>query len=196
MLSVSNLICSRNEQRLFAKISFELLPGQMLQITGKNGSGKSTLLKTIVGLLKSDAGNIQPQHDDMCYIGHNNNLHAALTVKQNLNYLHSLHAVAGLSTINDVQRGLEYFSLQDKAAVKCSELSAGQLQRVSLSRLCWVQKRVWLLDEPIANLDIAGIDALRLLCEKHLFEGGIIVLATHAALALNGQTTTLCLSTE
>jgi heme exporter protein A len=61
-------------------------------------------------------------------------------------------------------------------------LSAGQRRRVALARLLIVPASLWVLDEPITNLDVAGIALVESLLSRHLGQGGMIVAAAHQAL--------------
>jgi len=63
-----------------------------------------------------------------------------------------------------------------------SELSAGWQQRVALTRLITIPTGLWLLDEPMANLDAHGVSLLQALIQSRLEQGGIIVIATHMQL--------------
>ena len=57
-LSVNNLACDRGERRIFEGVSFTLLPGEALVITGRNGAGKSSLLDILAGRLHPASGAI------------------------------------------------------------------------------------------------------------------------------------------
>jgi heme exporter protein A len=71
---------------------------------------------------------------------------------------------------------------------QCFSLSAGQQQRVSLSKLPLIQSKVWVLDEPFTTLDVEGIKLLEnLLCE-HADRGGLALVTTHHQLAIPGIT--------
>lgn len=170
MIEITDLQCVRNEQILFQKISFKLNSGEALQILGPNGIGKSTLLRAIA---------LRQQRGSFCYIGHQHNLHLALTVTENLHFLQTLLPNNSNDTENTLNLALKYFSMQHFANKPSSELSAGQLQRVSLARLCFTTTKLWLLDEPAANLDVDAQQLFISLCEQHLQNGGIIICATH-----------------
>ena len=58
----------------------------------------------------------------------------------------------------------------------------GQKRRAALARLLAVKTRLWLLDEPLTSLDAAGGELVAELLERHLEEGGLVVLATHQPL--------------
>lgn len=182
MLRINNLTCARNENILFSNVSIAVNPGAVLQVNGANGTGKTTLLRTIAGLLRAQAGKIELFDMDICYVGHKSGLHPDLTVQQNLEFLHMLD---NNGVPINVEQSLSYFRVQTKKGVKCGELSAGQLQRVSLTRLLFTKAKLWLLDEPLANLDLQAVTLLLELCKNHLSSGGLLVIATHNPLNLN-----------
>ena len=63
------------------------------------------------------------------------------------------------------------------------QLSAGQKKRLSLARLWLSPARLWLLDEPYANLDLDGIDLVNRMVQAHLRDGGAALVTTHGAYA-------------
>lgn len=153
------------------------MPGQALQLTGANGSGKTTLLQTIAGLLTPVCGKITIDRSDICYIGHKCDFHPDLTIVQNLEFLQALFSMR--VDINQIKEALQYFNLIKLANKKFVALSAGQKQRASLTRLLLTTKRIWLLDEPLANLDAEGANLLQKICTNNLASKGMILLATH-----------------
>lgn len=182
MVEVKDLICARHEQVLFSKVAFLLQPGAALQIMGPNGIGKTTLLRVIAGLLSPVTGKIFIDTNHICYVGHQHNLHPALTVTQNLNFLHTMLARGSQSAANNITAALQYFKICQLATSKCSALSAGQQQRVSLAPLHFTTAKLWLLDEPTAHLDTVTISLLISLCVRHLLAGGMLLCATHRLL--------------
>jgi heme exporter protein A len=62
-------------------------------------------------------------------------------------------------------------------------LSAGQRKRLALARMLSIPARLWLLDEPYANLDLPGIDLVNRLIAHHLHRGGGALVTSHGAYA-------------
>src|SRR5688572_17047781 len=102
MIEIIDLQCERDEQILFQKVSFLLNPGEALQILGPNGIGKSTLLRAIA---------VRQQPGSFCYIGHKHNLHPALTVSENLQFLQTLLATKLHNADNNLSSALKYFDM-------------------------------------------------------------------------------------
>lgn len=180
---------SRNQQQLFNNLELELLAGQGLLVYGANGSGKTSLLRILAGLMTATAGELTWDgktlaestyyHAELHYLGHANGLKTKLSVKENLLYAQKL---AGRGSEKDLAKALEFFQLSQQQDCFAQQLSAGQKRRLALMRLIAVPKRLWILDEPFANLDQASQALFTELLEQHLSAGGMAVLASHQAL--------------
>jgi heme exporter protein A len=184
-LALEGLVVAREGAALTVPITIALAAGEMLAVRGDNGSGKSTLLKTIAGLLPVKAGAIKvnaqwPNEEPVLYIGHKLGLSKDMSVYDNVALWAKLSGAAEL-----IAAALHYFDLGDIAEVPLSKLSAGWQQRVALTRLITVPSRLWLLDEPTANLDREGTALLQTLIQSRLEQGGIVLVATHAELQGN-----------
>lgn len=178
MLRVIQLSCERDERQLFRDLSFSLGTGDALQIVGENGAGKTTLLRAIVGLYSQYTGDIRMDSRPL-FIAHKNYLHPDLTVAQNLEFLDSNPADPS------------YFKITKLLAKKVRQLSQGQLQRVSLTRLLSSPAKLWLIDEPYVHLDLESRESLTRLFEKHLQSEGALLIVSHFDLPFGAK---LCLS--
>lgn len=187
LLEVRDVHLWRGEHHLLRGISFSVGNGQLLQLNGPNGVGKTSLLRVIAQLLPAESGELFWQgkratadyHQQMLYLGHSNALKLDLTALENL------HFSAGLqSAVNDAQclAALQALSIAQCADLPARVLSAGQRRRVALARLLLSPASLWILDEPITNLDVAGIALVESLLARHLDHGGMIVAAAHQAL--------------
>jgi heme exporter protein A len=181
-LVMESLVVARDGAPLTQPISMALAGGDMLAIHGANGSGKSTLLKTVAGLLPIHAGTIRmnevwPAAQHPLYIGHKRGLTPSMSVADNVSFWAKVSGHPELTAA-----AMHYFDLDDIPNATVSELSAGWQQRVALTRLITIPTGVWLLDEPMANLDAAGISLLQSLIQSRLEQGGIILIATHMQL--------------
>lgn len=186
-LTVENLRCDRGGRRIFDNVSFTLSPGEALIITGRNGAGKSTLLAILGGQLRPTGGRIavsgvreRTLPECLHLIGHREALKAAMTAKENLDFVRDLLGDARIPTLDALDR----VGLAHAADVPVAYLSAGQKRRVALARLLVAHRPLWLLDEPTSALDIASQGMLFQLLDEHTESGGMVIAATHQELPL------------
>lgn len=189
-----SLLCLRGERLVFADLSFGLDPGDALVLSGANGSGKSSLLRVMAGLLRPAAGRIlwdgadifrdrEAHHARLHYLGHLDAVKPALSVLENLTFASALRGVSDMQGLSDA---LAFFGLRAISDRPARLLSQGQRRRLALSRLLAAPAPLWLLDEPSVGLDTASVDALVEAVERRRQSGGIVIMATHQALPLEG----------
>ena len=190
ILAAEALSCVRQDRVLFENLNFQLSAGQVLYIQGKNGAGKSSLLRLLAGLTLPEDGQIlfhgkplQQQTEffaeQLLFIGHQSGIHPQLTALQNLAFWSALSEQA----IADPYQLLGALGLAGLEDIPCFMLSAGQQRRVSLARLWFTNKSLWILDEPFTSLDQQLISKLEHHFLQHLSAGGVIVLTSHQALS-------------
>ncbi|HUO44953.1 MAG TPA: cytochrome c biogenesis heme-transporting ATPase CcmA [Burkholderiales bacterium] len=189
MLDVIGLECARGERTLFRDLNFSLPAGTLFELRGENGSGKTTLLRAICGLLSPVAGeirwndqNIKALGDDyrahLGYLGHLNGLKDELSALENLALAAPLAGIDAAPAA--IENMLRQFGLARCLHLPCKALSQGQKRRAALARIALgTHHGLWLLDEPFAALDTAAIAFLQSLIERHLANGGIVMLTTH-----------------
>jgi len=194
-LQVRNLYYYRGERLLIHNLSFALSAGQWIHIRGHNGSGKTTLLRLLAGLLPAENGElwwqgrvIQGQcatyQQALCYLGHANGLKDGLTPVEHLCWTATLRG-APISTAQ-ARQSLECFGLSQQADLFCQDLSQGQKRRVALACLGDTRATLWLLDEPFNALDHDACQQLQCLLERHLAQGGLLILSSHQDVNLSG----------
>lgn len=190
MLEVEELAAVRNQQLLFKKISLQLDTGQLLHVIGANGAGKSTLLQILSGIRKPSYGQVRWQQQDIhqqhglefsLYLGHRLAVKSCLTVLEHL----KMYASMTNAPLNTNWRAiLERFMLLPLAGRLAGSLSAGQRQRLALTRLAILQAPLWLLDEPFTAVDGRGREMIEHLISQHLITGGIVVMTSHQSIHL------------
>ncbi|MEX0406189.1 heme ABC exporter ATP-binding protein CcmA [Aquibium sp. LZ166] len=188
-LVANDLSGERGGEPVFSGISFGVADGEGLLVTGPNGSGKSTLLRIVAGLLPSAGGRIEIEDADArwpdiasaChYLGHQNALKPALSVRENLGFWRDYMGEPHLA----VTEALEMVGLDEIGHLPLGYLSTGQKRRIAIARLLVSYRPVWLLDEPTAGLDRASEKQFADLMRAHLEDGGMILAATHLPLGL------------
>ncbi|MDR8389664.1 ABC transporter ATP-binding protein [Aliifodinibius sp. S!AR15-10] len=168
-LEVDSLYKQFGATKVLRDISFSFGTGVM-GIGGPNGSGKSTLLKCLAGLVRPTQGDITWKRDEsrlnpnnlkahLGYIAPYINLYHELTVKENMDLILQLRK----KTIEDSARNelwcrLKLSDLRDKYF---GDLSTGQQQRARLACMLSYNPSILFLDEPGANLDEQGRNAIR-----------------------------------
>jgi len=184
---IKNISCIRGNKLLFKNLNFKINNKELLVIKGANGSGKTTLLKILSGLLKPISGsiiinkkNINILKDEYFkyfeYIGHENAIKTALTVRENLNFY--LKIKRNLATKN-FEKAIKIFNLKNLLDIKIENLSAGEKRRVSLSRLILSNSKIWFLDEPTNGLDKINTVIFFKILKQHLQLNGLAIVASH-----------------
>jgi heme exporter protein A len=177
-LIANQLTCAR----LTSPVTFTLNAGESLCVQGQNGSGKSTLLKILSGLRMLSHGellwNNKPidahyrQH--IAYLGHASGLKTGLTIEENWLSSLAIHQQKPSMAFDTL---LDLFHLPKHTCV--ANVSAGQQQKAALAKCVLLKKRIWILDEPEANLDTDTKKILIKLMHTHLNEGGLLIISSH-----------------
>ena len=184
---IKNISCIRGNKLLFKNLNFKINNKELLVIKGANGSGKTTLLKILSGLLKPISGsiiinkkNINILKDEYFkyfeYIGHENAIKTALTVRENLNFY--LKIKKNLTTKN-FEKAIKIFNLKNLLDIKIENLSTGEKRRISLSRLILSNSKIWFLDEPTNGLDKINTVIFFKILKQHLQLNGLAIVASH-----------------
>ena len=175
-------------------VSFDIKKGEFVFITGPSGAGKTTLLKLILGQLTADAGEVIIDGFNVIKLENRDlpNFRQKIgTVFQDFKVLPERTiaenvavalAVIGLpeeSWDERVKHVLKLAGLTRQMNLFPSQLSGGELQRVSLARALSVNPKILLADEPTGNLDWETSHNLMELFEKINKEGKTVVMATH-----------------
>jgi heme exporter protein A len=180
----------RGDRHILRDVSFSLQGGEFLKLTGPNGVGKTTLIRVVCGLLPAETGAVEwrgkpvnssndEYHAEMTYLGHLNSLKADLTARENLRFLAGLRETL---TDGDVDGALDRVGILSRGDLAARSLSAGQKRRLALARLLLSGAILWILDEPVTNLDVAGVDLVEDLVREHVGRGGLALAAAHQRL--------------
>src|SRR5437762_12252685 len=175
MLLAEGLRHSCGPVRALDDVSFSVAAGQTLAIFGPNGAGKTTLLKVVAGLIQPSRGraHVEGGRRAVGWIGHQPQLYAQLTVRENLRFWASLYDVHPPSDL------IARLGLEAHVDRPVRALSRGLVQRVAIARALVHDPTVLLLDEPFTGLDRVAAEALSRLIGQHAAAGRASVLVTH-----------------
>ncbi len=146
-----------------ANADFAIRDGELLVLVGPSGCGKSTLLRMIAGLEDVTAGSIfignrdvthlEPRDRDIAMVFQSYALYPHMTVEENLGFGLKLRGHSAAEVAERVQKSAEMLELGTLLKRLPKQLSGGQRQRVALGRALVRRPQVFLLDEPLSNLD-------------------------------------------
>ncbi|HEX7298803.1 MAG TPA: ATP-binding cassette domain-containing protein [Solirubrobacteraceae bacterium] len=144
-------------------LDLEIGDGELMVLVGPSGSGKSTALRMLAGLEEVDAGAVwigdrdvsdDPAKDrDVAMVFQNYALYPYLDVAANLGFPLNMARVKGTERDRRVREVADLLDLTPYLARKPSQLSGGQRQRVAMGRAIIREPAVFLMDEPLSNLD-------------------------------------------
>ncbi len=161
----------QNVQKVYGKdivavdgFSLDIVDGEFLTIVGPSGSGKSTLLRMLAGLEEISGGeilignqvvnDIPAQDRDVAMVFQNYALYPHMSVRKNMSYGLKLTSDLPSEEIEErVEETAEMMGIADQLDKKPGDLSGGQQQRVATGRAIVREPEVFLMDEPLSNLD-------------------------------------------
>ena len=137
--------------------------GEFMVLVGPSGSGKTTALRMLAGLEEVDAGSIfvgerditdlAPKDRDIAMVFQNYALYPYLTVAANIGFPLKIAHMKKSERDKKVQEVAELLDITDQLHKKPGQLSGGQRQRVAMGRAIVREPSVFLMDEPLSNLD-------------------------------------------
>ncbi len=181
MLLAEGLRHAFGSVRALDDVSFTLRPGQTLAVFGPNGAGKTTLLKVVAGLIHPQAGRarVEGGRRVVGWIGHQPQLYAQLTVRENLRFWASLYGVPDAAARRREATLLARLGLDGTGDRPVRALSRGLVQRVAIARALMHDPQVLLLDEPFTGLDRMAAEEFRRVLAEQAAGGRVTVLVTH-----------------
>jgi len=144
-------------------VNLEVEEGEFLVLVGPSGCGKSTFLRALAGLEAVSTGRIMigdrdvtrvPAKDrDIAMVFQNYALYPHMTVAQNMGFALTIAKIPRAEIARRVREAAELLDLTDYLDRKPKALSGGQRQRVAMGRAIVREPQVFLMDEPLSNLD-------------------------------------------
>jgi multiple sugar transport system ATP-binding protein len=192
MLRIENVSKSYKKQIAVQNLNVDVHKGEVFVLLGPTGAGKTTTLRMISGLTTPDEGKIffnneditamPPQARNVAFVFEGLNLFPTYTVYDNIAFalrspIYSETEDEIKSRIDKVSRDLHIDHLLNR---KPDTMSGGEIQRVAIARALVRRPELYLLDEPLSNLDLKLREELRAeLKELHQIYQSTIIYATH-----------------
>ena len=145
------------------KFNLDIADGEFLVLVGPSGCGKSTTLRMLAGLEEVNSGRIligdrdvtdmPPKDRDIAMVFQNYALYPHMTVAENMGFALKIAGVPKEERAKRVQEAAKLLDLEQYLTRKPKALSGGQRQRVAMGRAIVRSPQVFLMDEPLSNLD-------------------------------------------
>ena len=145
------------------RLTLQIADGEFCVLVGPSGSGKSTALRMLAGLEPVDGGSVyigerdvtdlMPKQRDIAMVFQNYALYPHMTVRQNMGFALAMAKVEKAEVRRRVDVAADLLELQPYLDRRPKELSGGQRQRVAMGRAIVREPQVFLMDEPLSNLD-------------------------------------------
>ncbi len=164
-VELRNLSKSYGDVEVLRDINLTIDDGEFIVFVGPSGCGKSTLLRMIAGLEEITSGDcmiggeraneLSPKKRNIAMVFQSYALYPQMTVAENMGFSLSLERRPKAEIREKVQKAAESLKLEALLDRKPGQLSGGQRQRVAIGRAIVRNPQVFLLDEPLSNLDAA-----------------------------------------
>ncbi len=189
-VSIKDLEISFGKTPVIANLDLDIKAGEFVVLLGPSGCGKSTLLHSIAGLIDVNDGQVEIAGKDVTWsdpkdrgigmVFQSYALYPTMTVERNLSFglrISGMPKADISSRVDNVARMLQLTELLQR---KPAQLSGGQRQRVAIGRALVREAKVFLLDEPLSNLDAKlRAELRRELKQLHVDLGATMIYVTH-----------------
>ena len=189
-VSIRSLDIAIGKVRIIEGLDLDIEEGEFVVLLGPSGCGKSTLLHSIAGLLDVSEGRIEIAGTDVTWADPKDRgigmvfqsyaLYPTMTVERNLSFGLRISGMPAADIKQRVDSAARMLQLTELLQRKPAQLSGGQRQRVAIGRALVRQAKVFLLDEPLSNLDAKlRAELRRELKQLHHDLGATMVHVTH-----------------
>lgn len=162
-VELKNVIKIYDKKKIIDNVSLSINDKEFLVLVGSSGCGKSTILRMIAGLEDITSGeifiddkcvnNIHPKDRDIAFVFQNYALYPHMSVYENMAFPLKMRKMNKKDIDTKIQEAAQILNLTELLERKPKQLSGGQRQRVALGRAIVRNPKVFLMDEPLSNLD-------------------------------------------
>lgn len=171
-------------------LSFTVQAGEVYGLLGPNGAGKTTTLRMILGLLEPTSGEAivgghrvteapEAVKRSIGLVSASAGLYPMLTARETLRFFADLYDVPLEIVTERIERLADLLDFRRFLDQRCSTLSTGQKQRITLARALVHDPPVMLLDEPTRGLDVVGTHVVFEYIARLRAEGRAVIVSTH-----------------
>ena len=185
-LSIRNLTKKYGHLTALENFSLEISSGEFMVLLGPSGCGKTTVLRCIAGLTDITSGEIYigkdlvnklpPKDRDVAMVFQNYSLYPHMNVHDNIAFPLKMRKVQKEKINESVQKIAKLLNIDNLLGRKPKEISGGQMQRVALGRALIREPKIFLMDEPLSNLDAKLRTEMRVEIKKLQEKVGITTL--------------------
>jgi ABC-2 type transport system ATP-binding protein len=173
-------------------LSLTVRPGELFGLLGPNGAGKTTTIRAVVGLTRPSAGHVRVAGHDVWrepllakaafgYIPDRPYLYGKLTGRELLRFVAGLAGrLEGHDVERDIERWLEFFSLEHFGNELVETYSHGMRQKLTIIAALLPDPPVLIVDEPMVGLDPRAAKQVRELFQDYAARGRTVLLTTHS----------------
>ncbi|WP_109314472.1 ABC transporter ATP-binding protein [Pseudovibrio ascidiaceicola] len=189
-VDIRQLYKSFGKTEVLTGIDLSIRDGEFVSFLGPSGCGKTTLLRSIAGLEEVSGGSVRlgernitqlpPAKRDIAMVFQNYALYPHMNVYKNLSFGLSLNGIPKAEIEERVQTAARILQISDLLKRRPRQLSGGQRQRVAIGRAIVRDPKLFLLDEPLSNLDAGLRVSMRVeLASLHRRLGVTMIYVTH-----------------
>lgn len=182
MLKINNITKKYGNKVVLDNVTLEIKENKIVGILGENGSGKTTLLKMLIGATNFNSGSITLDGENISYLTNNK-----------ISYLPDEPFLYNLKSVKDAIKMFKYFFkdfdveknkklLQEfkiEETSHISSLSKGNLEKLNLSLILSRKARLYVLDEPLAGVDILARKQILKTIINNMEENSSMLITTH-----------------
>ena len=190
MLKIEHLTKEYGEKKAVDDLSLEIESGEIYGFIGHNGAGKTTTLKSVVGILKFDAGEIYIDGESVqaaplackkkiAYIPDNPDLYEFMSGIKYLNFIADVYGLGANQRQQKIRKYADLFEITADLAQPIAAYSHGMKQKLAIISAWLHDPKMIIMDEPFVGLDPKAAHILKGMMRELCDEGGAIFFSTH-----------------